>query len=168
MEPAGRSELLGLYERIDARCREILEARPDWPCARGCDGCCRRLAEPPRATAAEWGLLLEGFARLDAAARGKVRERLAALSERPFTCPLLDEATGACRVYATRLAACRTYGFFRSGEAGLWCGRVRELADGAGELVFGNQDALEARLTASFGPAIGMAEAFAAFANGRG
>ena len=31
-----------------------MAARPDWPCKRGCDDCCRSLASPMRISRAEW------------------------------------------------------------------------------------------------------------------
>ena len=48
-----------LHSDIDDRVRTISEDSLDWPCRRGCDGCCRRLAEIPQLTMAEWDLLRE-------------------------------------------------------------------------------------------------------------
>ena len=50
-----------LHSDIDDRVRAISEDNLDWPCRRGCDGCCRRLAEIPQLTMAEWDLLREGL-----------------------------------------------------------------------------------------------------------
>ena len=43
-----------LHSDIYDRVRAISEDNLDWPCRRGCDGCCRRLAEIPQLTMAEW------------------------------------------------------------------------------------------------------------------
>ena len=48
-----------LHSDIADRVRAISEDNLDWPCRRGCDGCCRRLAEIPQLTMAEWNLLRE-------------------------------------------------------------------------------------------------------------
>jgi Fe-S-cluster containining protein len=43
-----------------------------------------------------------------------IGQDIAALTEqksRPIVCPMLDRSARACRVYANRPAACRTYGF---------------------------------------------------------
>ena len=50
-----------LHSDIADRVRAISEDNLDWPCRRGCDGCCRRLAEIPRLTIFEWTLLREGL-----------------------------------------------------------------------------------------------------------
>jgi len=42
-----RVRLTVLFERVEARVAALREAHPGWPCARGCDGCCRRLAAVP-------------------------------------------------------------------------------------------------------------------------
>ena len=42
--PLALAELLA---DIDARVNVIRADRPDWLCAKGCDGCCRRLAAVP-------------------------------------------------------------------------------------------------------------------------
>ena len=48
-----------LHSDIYDRVRAISEDNLDWPWRRGCDGCCRRLAEIPQLTMAEWNLLRE-------------------------------------------------------------------------------------------------------------
>ena len=103
-----------LHVDIDARVQAIREDRPDWLCGKGCDSCCRRLAEVPRLTAAEWGLLQEGLATLPPERLEEISRDMVALAgqrSRPVVCPLLDRSTGACPVYAQRPVACRTYGF---------------------------------------------------------
>jgi len=144
------NSLFELYADIDARTQAIAEGRPDWLCRKGCDGCCRRLAEVPRLTAAEWACLKEGLAGLGAESLREIAPKIAALaiSPRPLVCPLLDGETGACRVYAQRPAACRSYGFYVQRGLGLYCKEI-EARVAAGEwadVVWGNHDAIERRL----------------------
>ncbi len=156
-----------IYERIEGRCRAVAEEVPGWPCAKGCDACCRRLAEPPRATAAEWRKLLSAFSRLAPKVQATIRERVAELVRlaaqpappRHYVCPMLERESGACLVYEGRLSACRTYGFYVSRDTGAWCERVRLLAEER-RVLLGNEDALEAQL-GRLGPPVGIAEAFA-------
>jgi hypothetical protein len=94
--------LTRLHRDIDARVHSIRENRPDWLCGKGCDHCCRRLAEIPQLTAAEWALLKEGLAGLAPEHLREIGQRMNALvgqTTRPVVCPLLDHATGACPVY---------------------------------------------------------------------
>lgn len=56
--------LFRLHAEIDARVHAIRGDRPDWLCGKGCDSCCRRLAEVPQLSAAEWHLLQEGLSAL--------------------------------------------------------------------------------------------------------
>ena len=57
-----------------------------------------------------------------------------------LTCPLLEERTGACRVYANRPAMCRMYGSYIARDGNEWCELVQDLYDtGACDgLVLGN------------------------------
>jgi Fe-S-cluster containining protein len=143
--------LTQLYADIDARVRAIRDGHHDWPCRQGCDGCCRRLAEIPRLTAAEWDWLRDGLAALPPEQLRDIGEDIAALAgqqARPLVCPLLDRRAGACRVYAHRPAACRTYGFYVQRDQGLYCNDIASrVANGDwAEVVWGNQDAAERRL----------------------
>ena len=119
------SPLGKVYSDIDQRVFAIVEERPSWPCRKGCDHCCRHLAQVPELTAAEWELLVQGIAGLDQATRAQIAQRLSAVaaqsaqSEVGIVCPLLDVADGACRVYLQRPAACRMYGFYMSRDAKL-------------------------------------------------
>jgi len=140
-----------LHADIDARVQAIRETRPDWLCGKGCDSCCRRLAEVPRLSAAEWGLLREGLATLPPERLREICRDTAALAgehARPVVCPLLDQATGACPVYAQRPVACRTYGFYVQRELGLYCRDIESrVADGTlADVVWGNHDAIDHRL----------------------
>ena len=143
-------ELCALHADIDARVAEIRTAQPDWPCAKGCDACCRRLAAVPQLTAGEWALLRGALAALPAGQLAQIEHRLSALETRaPLTCPLLDEASGACPVYAQRPVACRTYGYYTQRDGGLYCGQI-EARVSTGQLddvIWGNHDAIDRRLT---------------------
>lgn len=157
--------LLPLHQDIDARVRDIRQSHPDWPCAKGCDNCCRQLAEMPRLTAAEWQLLRTGLAALPAERLREIGQAIAAIEldnpgehaqhaggnarpPRPVVCPLLDRASGACPVYAQRPVACRTYGFYAQRDKGLYCHDIEQrVASGAlADVVWGNHDAIDRQL----------------------
>jgi Fe-S-cluster containining protein len=140
--------LAQLHADIETRVQTIRGDHPDWLCRMGCDGCCRRLAEIPRLTAAEWDLLREGLAALPSEQLPEIGRKIAALAGqalRPIVCPLLDQSAGACRVYAHRPIACRTYGFYVQRDKGLYCKDIESrVAGGAwSEVVWGNQDAID-------------------------
>ena len=148
-----RPRLLALYDDVERRARRTAEEHPFWPCRRGCDACCRRLAEVPRFTRAEWEWLREGLDALPPATRAQVDARLGALAAaeregrlgRHVVCPMLDETEGACLVYAHRPLACRTYGFYVRRGDGLHCDLVeRAVADHPeAAVVWGNADGAE-------------------------
>jgi Fe-S-cluster containining protein len=143
--------LTQLHADIEARVRAIRDDNPDWLCRMGCDGCCRRLAEIPRLTAAEWDWLRDGLAALPPELLREIGRDIAALDEqssRPITCPLLDQSAGACMVYVHRPVACRTYGFYVQRDKGLYCKDIESrVAEGAlAGVVWGNQDAIDRRL----------------------
>lgn len=140
-----------LHADVDDRVQAIRKDRTDWLCGKGCDGCCRRLSDVPRLTAAEWDLLRQGLAALPAERLHAIRRDTAALAgraARPVVCPLLDRASGACPVYAQRPVACRTYGFYVQRELGLYCGDIeaRVAAGALADVVWGNHDAVDQRL----------------------
>jgi Fe-S-cluster containining protein len=142
------SELSRIHAAIDARVQAIRGAHPDWLCAKGCDTCCRRLAELPRLTAAEWGLLRSGLAALAPERLAEIHQTSATLAGQtagPVTCPLLDQSTGACPVYAQRPVACRSYGFYVQRDLGLYCRDLEsQVADGClADVVWGNHDAID-------------------------
>lgn len=143
--------LLQLHADIDARVQGIRENHPGWLCGKGCDGCCRRLADVPQLTVAEWNLLREGLAVLPAERLEEIDRDIVALAKRcsrPVVCPLLDQATGACQVYAQRPIACRTYGFYVQRDLGLYCHDIESrVADGdLADVVWGNHDAIDQQL----------------------
>jgi Fe-S-cluster containining protein len=150
-----RKRLLAIYDDVERRARATTEERAWWPCRRGCDTCCHRLAEVPRVVRAEWDLLREGLDALAPDVRASVDARIHELATleregalpRHIVCPMLDEAEGACRVYAHRPGACRTYGFYVERGIGLHCHLVTEAvaerpADEA-PIVWGNAESVD-------------------------
>lgn len=139
-------KLLSIYEDVERRSRSTNDAHPWWPCRRGCDLCCRRLAEVPRFGREEWALLRDAIAELPPDVRAGVDARLDALAEHRgghVVCPLLDEREGACLVYAARPGACRTYGYYVERGDVLGCARVRDAVAASGEedrIVWGNEE----------------------------
>jgi Fe-S-cluster containining protein len=136
---------------IDARVAAIRENRPDWLCGKGCDGCCRKLAEIPQLTVVEWELLQAGLAALPAERLEEISRKVSALGSqvaKPVVCPLLDQITGACPVYAQRPVACRTYGFYVQRDKGLYCNdiEIQVVAGRLSDVVWGNHDAVDHRL----------------------
>ncbi|PKO38508.1 MAG: zinc/iron-chelating domain-containing protein [Betaproteobacteria bacterium HGW-Betaproteobacteria-6] len=157
--------LTQLHADIDARVLSIRENNADWLCGKGCDACCKRLAEVPQLTAAEWDLLRKGLAGLAPQQLQAICQEIAALTgsaERPVICPLLDRATGACPVYAHRPVACRSYGFYMQRGLGLFCHDIeKQVADGElPNVVWGNHDAIDHRL-AGFGESRSLTDWFA-------
>lgn len=145
------TRLTQLHDDIDARVQTIRANHPDWLCGKGCDNCCRQLADIPRLTQAEWELLREGLTALPPERLLEVRQNMVALARqpsRPFVCPLLDHATGACPVYLQRPVACRTYGFYVQRDLGLYCRDIEaQAANGSlADVVWGNHDAIDRRL----------------------
>jgi len=137
-----------IHADIEARVQAIRADHSDWLCSKGCDGCCRRLAEVPHLTPAEWDLLCEGLVALAPDKLQKVSQDMAALASqrsRPVVCPLLDQSTNACQVYPYRPVACRTYGFYVQRDLGLYCHDIESrVADGAlANVVWGNHDAID-------------------------
>ena len=147
------NSLFQIHSDIDARVETISGEHSHWLCHKGCDGCCRRLAEIPKLTGAEWALLREGLSALPAAVQLDIRQKIEALREqvtRPLVCPMLNQAEGVCLVYAHRPVACRTYGFYQQRDKGLYCQDI-ETQVAAGEwvtVVWGNHEVIDSRLKA--------------------
>ncbi|HNC52837.1 MAG TPA: YkgJ family cysteine cluster protein [Accumulibacter sp.] len=142
------NSLFRIQIEVDARVRAIRASRPDWLCGKGCDACCRRLAEVPRLTPPEWSLLQVGLAALPQQRLWEIGREVAELARRrslPIVCPLLEQASGCCQVYAQRPLACRTYGFYVQRGLGLYCREIEaQVAAGdLAEVVWGNQDAID-------------------------
>ncbi len=90
------------------------------------------------------------FAAIDALGpevRADVDRRIEALGPtptRPIVCPLLDEATGRCRVYEARPLACRSYGYYAGRDGDYWCEKVAaHVADRRDTWIAGNQIGLD-------------------------
>jgi uncharacterized protein len=159
-----RKKLLAIYDGIDQRTRATAEAREWWPCRRGCDTCCHRLAEIPRLVRAEWEWLREGLGALAPDVRAEVDARIAALAAaerekrvpRHVVCPMLDEREGACIVYAHRPGACRTYGFYVERGIGLHCDMITEAVAARPpdeeQVVWGNAESVDYALARLDGP----------------
>ena len=148
--------LSAVYKDIANRVEMIVERRPAWPCAKGCSGCCRALAEPLRLPTLEWHRLFEAMKALPKEQRLEVEERLRALvrqDERPYTCAFLDLESGACRVYEARPSACRAYGFYVDRDGGRYCGLIETFLEENGDqdIVWGNHQALDREMTSQFG-----------------
>lgn len=163
--------LYQLHADIDARVQTIRGNRPDWLCGKGCDSCCRRLAEVPQLSEAEWDLLREGLVALPRERLQTVSRDMAVLAgqqSRPIVCPLLDQPTGACMVYAQRPVACRTYGFYVQRELGLYCHDIESrVTDGdLADVVWGNHDAIDHRL-GGLGEILALTEWFVRWENER-
>jgi uncharacterized protein len=153
------SQLHQIREAVHLRVHEIASAQPDWPCRKGCDECCRRLASVPRVTAQEWQSIADALDRLPAATANLVRSRIRASASavRPVTCPLLDTASGTCLVYDARPIACRAYGFYAERQYVLGCSRIESIVGEQPDVVWGNHAALEDQLQ-SLGAAAELSE----------
>ena len=166
LDPAQRAALEALYSHVEARAAALTSERSAWPCRRGCDHCCRHLAAPLPVSGPEWAYLWEGFQQLAPSQQAQVRERVAQMAGavRPYTCPLLDPATGACSVYAHRPLSCRSYGFSVSRGEGNWCHLIAGMLAREGEegLLWANQDALEDTVRRLGGGTLTFFEWFAA------
>lgn len=140
--------LLQIQTAIDERTEAIRQNfAAGWPCRKGCDDCCRSLASEPLISEAEWRLLEPSLTQ-------QLKEDIAAQagSARPVTCPLLDLATGACRVYQVRPLACRTYGYYAERDKVLGCHRIESAAAANPFILWGNHAALESQTLAELGP----------------
>ncbi len=137
-----------LDEQIALRVLRTVEQHPDWLCRRGCSDCCRSLSRQPVLTRAEWERVRAAVAGLGDATRGEIEARIRAGGVDSRVCPLLNEASGECRVYPARPIACRTYGFYADREAGLYCGIIYARVDTGefADVVWGNHESVERRL----------------------
>lgn len=146
------SELTRLHQDIEQCVQNIRQQQPDWLCGKGCATCCKRLAEIPELTEQEWKLLSQGLAMLTPSHLNEIRDRIGRLANqttRPVVCPMLDQASGACPVYAQRPVACRTYGFYVQRELGLYCHEIEtRVAEGQlADVVWGNHDVIDRQLS---------------------
>jgi Fe-S-cluster containining protein len=141
-------QLCQIQETVRLRAEGTVLANPEWPCRKGCDDCCRRLAAPPRISKAEWRLIATALDALAADIADSLRRRIAnsASTSAPVVCPLLDTASGSCLVYEARPVACRAYGFYAERQYVLGCPRIESIAQERSDIVWGNHAALEDRL----------------------
>mgnify|MGYP002778276045 FL=1 len=135
--------LVQVEQGVDERVSAIVHAHPGWPCAKGCDDCCRSLASEPSINELEWQRLAPA---LDEPMRQRIRATAGAV--RPVVCPLLDVESGACLVYPVRPVACRTYGFYAERGRVLGCHRIEAIAADSPDVVWGNPAAVERELNA--------------------
>lgn len=141
------STLKQIEDRIEQVVHHIRKQNPDWSCQRGCDECCRRLAELPLITRAEWLRLKEGLSALSKAEVEQIQDEIKDLAREsgPLICPMLDQEEGACKVYPHRPTGCRSYGYYVQKGVGLHCKAIESQVDSGAlsRVVWGNQDALE-------------------------
>jgi uncharacterized protein len=136
-----------LKQETEQRAKATVQGRA-WPCRVGCDLCCRRLASVPLLTAPEWQELRRGIEELAPETQHEVDRRIRAMpGSGPIVCPLLDQAEGACLVYHHRPLACRTYGFYRERDKGLYCHEIEGRLDRGDyeDVIWGNAVGFEAR-----------------------
>lgn len=148
-----------LLDDVERRVAAMEASHGAWPCRAGCDACCRSLGAVPSVTEAELDQLWPAIEALpDAPA---VFQRIEALpSAGPIVCPLLDEHSGRCRVYAARPVACRTYGFYAGRDGDYWCDRVTaHVGDRRDTLIAGNQLAVDRTRDHHLGPSIDLVSA---------
>jgi Fe-S-cluster containining protein len=152
------AQLHVIREEVRLRAEEITSAHGGWPCRKGCDDCCRRLASAPRVTQAEWQAIAAALEALPAGTGGILRRRIreSASMLRPVVCPLLDLDSGTCCVYEARPVACRAYGFYAERQDVLGCDRIESIGRQSPDVVWGNHAALEERLRV-LGPAAEIA-----------
>ncbi|HUI78749.1 MAG TPA: YkgJ family cysteine cluster protein [Bryobacteraceae bacterium] len=143
-----------IQDEVRLRSEVTIAAHGNWPCRKGCDDCCRRLASPPRVTEPEWQWIVAALDAPPADTAELVRQRIrdSAGMSRPIVCPALDTRSATCMVYAARPVACRTYGFYRERHDVLGCSRIESIAQESPDVVWGNHTAVEDRLRA-LGPA---------------
>ena len=148
------TELHQIHNEVQRRVENIIASSQDWPCHKGCDECCRRLASIPRVTREEWRLIAAALDTLPSHTAEPARNRIrhSESQSRPIVCPLLDTNSGACLIYHARPVACRAYGFYAERENVLGCTRIERKAQESPDIVWGNHETLEDRLL-SLGPA---------------
>ena len=138
--------------QIEARVQAIRADRDWWPCRRGCDACCRHLAQLPALSPDEWASVETAVASLPVSASAMVEQRVKALLQQSVEqtlsaaviCPYLDEQEGACRIYDARPLACRTYGFFVARDHDQYCEQIETAVNDRSEtaIVWGHAESI--------------------------
>lgn len=147
------SRLRVIQDGVKSRADEIEASHGSWPCRKGCDDCCRRLAAVPRVTEPEWRAIADAVESLPEETADVIRERIqnSAVLSRPIVCPMLDTSSGSCLVYEGRPVACRAYGFYLERSDVLGCVRIEAIGRDSTQVIWGNYVTLEERLS-SLGP----------------
>lgn len=136
-----------LDERINTRVQSMQREHPWWPCAAGCDHCCRSLPHLPDVSDAEAERMIAAIRALPQNLQDAISARAAERQTAPVTCPLLDRERGMCLICDARPIACRTYGFYAERDAGLHCDKVSEAVSRHDEpIVWGNGEAIASDL----------------------
>ncbi len=148
------SQLHVIQDDVRLRVEDIEASHGSWPCRKGCDDCCRRLASVPTVTEPEWRAIAEAMESLPKDTLDVIRKRIqdSALLSRPIVCPMLDTSSGACLVYEARPVACRAYGFYVERNDVLGCTRIEAIGRDSTQVIWGNHVALEERVS-TLGPA---------------
>jgi uncharacterized protein len=154
-----------LYADIEARTNSIYSSQTDWPCRKGCDHCCRHLADVPHATKEEWQQAQIALKLLAPEKQKDIAARIAQLTEtssKPVVCPFLDQENGSCSIYEARPTACRTYGFYVERDQGLYCHKIQSRVEEGfyQQVIWGNAESVDARLQ-QIGPQIDLIHFFA-------
>ena len=160
-----RARLNVLDAEVEGRTAAVRAEAEDWPCRSGCSDCCKSLGAPMLLSEEEWARLEEGIATLPADEGAAIVAGLdalegVALAGGPVGCPILDLATGRCRLYAHRPLPCRIHGYYSTREGGYWCERIqaRVEAGGAEGVVFGRHEAVTQRAEQALGPPLSWSE----------
>lgn len=149
-----RTTLAVLDARVEARAAATRAAHPSWPCAEGCDHCCRSLPSLPLVSEPEYDRLALAIDALPPEESAGVLARLRETpSGGPLVCPMLATESGACMVYDARPVACRSYGFYTERDAALCCSKVLDAVasftdEGSPPVIWGNGQALADDLSA--------------------
>ncbi|HEY9850706.1 MAG TPA: YkgJ family cysteine cluster protein [Leptolyngbyaceae cyanobacterium] len=161
-----QKKLLALEESIEVRVQDIRASRDWWPCRRGCDRCCRQLAQPPELSLQEWVRIDEAVAALPASIRAEIEQKidklLVEIAENTVSsqvvCPYLDEREGACRIYEARPIACRTYGYFVARDGNDYCqiieNELSSRTDTATNIIWGNAESIRHEIEKNCGVSI--------------
>jgi len=148
-----------LQDEVADRVAQMQHSHGTWPCAAGCDQCCRRLGALPLVTQTEFDPLWAAIEALpDAEAVIAAIGSATPDAHGHWTCPLLDPVSGRCRVYDVRPIACRTYGFYGGRDGDYWCEQVTaHVGERRNTLIAGNQVAVDRHRDTVFGPSVDLA-----------